>query len=347
MNGDLSSGKQTFVPAPLKTGKKLVDKLVGYTEKPMPTFSEEEALGYYSDLEKMGYQEILDWLSGENGPAAQAEGLISQILSGQLYQQPGVRSMFGTAIEAPIMDLLRSQVMPQIAASSGKGGTYFSTMRGQAEIDATQNAVNKISELESGYILNAMNQAMQMGLALPGIKGAAGTGAGQALRQSWKAEQPEYGGGNVPLILQTLQANAPYAQILAQLMTGMQQMSQTEEQMNAAAQTQKASIGNPCACNIFTEGWTKKLEEPVRRFRDEHWTDKSFVSKGYKLMASYIVPKMLRSKLVRTLTRKFMLNPMSKFASLYYKNDPRSVRYVFCGLFWAFVWNMLGRIKTI
>src|SRR4030042_4703944 len=117
----------------IETGQSLIDRLVGYTKNEMPVYSDEAALQYMSEAEKLGYGGIMDWLSGKQGtPAVTAEGLINEILAGNLYEQPGVKSSFEKAIESPIYDTLRKETMPQIAASAGKGGTYFSTMRGGA-----------------------------------------------------------------------------------------------------------------------------------------------------------------------------------------------------------------------
>ena len=123
---------------------------------------------------------------------------------------------------------------------------------------------------------------------------------------------------------------------------------QAREAMQSAEKMKKASIGNPCvssSCMIFTEGWTRPLEEPVRRFRDEHYSDESYVAQGYKLMSQWLVPMILRSKFVRSLIRGLMLNPMSKCARYYYTSDRKWIIYSPIALFWTIFWDMTARLR--
>src|SRR4030042_904797 len=155
--------------------------------------------------------------------------------------------------------------MPKIAAPAGKGGTYFSTMRGGAEIDAQQAAADKIAELESGYILQQMTDAMNTSLGLPAAKNAAATTAGTNLRNVWKGEQEEYGGGIVPLIMSTLNANQPYVSAGTNLVSEMESwlnhafearrqgaMSFGSDAMSAGGSA--AGGGGGGCCFIFIEG---------------------------------------------------------------------------------------------
>jgi len=106
-----------------------------------------------------------------------------------------------------------------------------------------------------------------------------------------------------------------------------------------------SSYGVGCQCRIFTEDWTRELESRVRKFRDDHYLPTSFVSLGYKMMASWLVPLMLRSRIIRKLTRLIMLKPMAKFAKLYYGKNPRAMLYLPICYFWVATWSLTARIK--
>jgi hypothetical protein len=106
------------------------------------------------------------------------------------------------------------------------------------------------------------------------------------------------------------------------------------------------SKGGVCGCRIFTEDWTKELELPIRRFRDEHFSPDSYVSKGYAKMSHWLVPLMMKSKFVRWIVRKIMLKPMSRFAKYYYNKNLKANLYAPIGLFWTMVWDILGRYKV-
>jgi hypothetical protein len=100
-----------------------------------------------------------------------------------------------------------------------------------------------------------------------------------------------------------------------------------------------------CSCRIFTEDWTKELALPIQEFRDKHFDPSSCVSAGYKMMSGWLVPSMMKNKVVRWTVRKVMLSPLSSFAKNHRKKDHRNIWSAPFGLFWVGVWAITGWLK--
>ncbi len=102
-------------------------------------------------------------------------------------------------------------------------------------------------------------------------------------------------------------------------------------------------------CMIMTEGWTIRLELPVRKFRDEHYTDATWVRYGYRMMSRWSL-KLLKNKFSRFLTRQLILKPLNRCAVYYYAEFWTGLKgnlwYPF-GIFWTCYWSLSARLRFI
>jgi hypothetical protein len=106
-----------------------------------------------------------------------------------------------------------------------------------------------------------------------------------------------------------------------------------------AASSWGSNYGTTC-CFIMLE--TDDLTDNVRILRDEWFPPDSYVAKGYKRMASWLVPKMRENYLVKRFVKLVMTHPISKCAEHYGK--VRALLYAPIGMFWTGVWYGLGKV---
>ena len=101
-------------------------------------------------------------------------------------------------------------------------------------------------------------------------------------------------------------------------------------------------------CFIFLESYNGKLPWWVRECRDQMAPECSKRREGYIRMANRLVPWMKKSRVVRWMTDKFMVDPITKWGG-YYKQVPG---YDKCWVykpfvkFWFAVWTKLGNRKN-
>ena len=119
------------------------------------------------------------------------------------------------------------------------------------------------------------------------------------------------------------------------------------EGISGGVQSGMSGLGSACGCRIFTEDWTKELEGSVRRFRDTHFSPKSYVSKGYKWMSNWVVPAMMKSKLIRKFVRLIMLKPIARVARWWEGKDKTGFVFIPIGIFWNITLDMFGRIDDL
>lgn len=164
------------------------------------------------EKESMGLMEQI--LSGQESTGATAEKLLQEIIAGRpienLLQPERAKNYLAATVKGPIMERLEEETLPSIAASAGKGGTYFSTMRGTEEAKARRYAGEEIGKAEETFAYqqlqqqialeeaerNRQQEAMQTGLQYPLTKAATGMQIGAAGRlpqlygmQGWEAGQ--------------------------------------------------------------------------------------------------------------------------------------------------------------
>ncbi len=107
------------------------------------------------------------------------------------------------------------------------------------------------------------------------------------------------------------------------------------------------AAGNTSCCFIFLEGNNGYLEDSVRTFRDKYFSPDSWVSKGYKRMARWLVPMMKRSKIVKQSVRFFMLDPLARVARWHEGTDKLGWLFVPVGVFWCFIWGESARLREV
>lgn len=92
-------------------------------------------------------------------------------------------------------------------------------------------------------------------------------------------------------------------------------------------------------CFIFIEAYGGLLDI-VRRYRDEHMTDRN--RRGYYRLADRIVPLMKKSKLFKRIVRIFMTDPMVSYGKYFYKQGKIGIIFKPIADFWLKVFDLLG-----
>jgi hypothetical protein len=107
------------------------------------------------------------------------------------------------------------------------------------------------------------------------------------------------------------------------------------------AQNRGGGGGGGC-CFIFLEAryGDGTMDEVVRRFRDEHMTDKN--KRGYYKVSEVLVPLMRKSKVVRFLVRATMTDPLVSYGKYHYGKGKLGKIFKPLKNFWLKVFNYLG-----
>ncbi len=95
-------------------------------------------------------------------------------------------------------------------------------------------------------------------------------------------------------------------------------------------------------CFIFIEAYGGLLPI-VRRYRDEHMTDRN--RRGYYKLADKIVPFMKKSKLFKYMVKVFMTDPMVSYGKYYYGKGRVGLVFKPITKVWLNVFNWLGKNK--
>ena len=104
--------------------------------------------------------------------------------------------------------------------------------------------------------------------------------------------------------------------------------------------TQNLGIGG--CCFIFIEAYSELLPI-VRRYRDEHMTDKN--RRGYYKVADKIVPLMKKSKVFKQVVKFFMTDPMVSYGKYFYGQGRVGIIFKPITKFWLSIFNLLGGKK--
>lgn len=107
----------------------------------------------------------------------------------------------------------------------------------------------------------------------------------------------------------------------------------------AQFQSMESVSGGEKCCWIFESDG--RLTQAVKEVRDELFSPKSYVARGYTAMAQWLVPLIYRHKSIRLSVRWLMLNPIGKFCE---RKNP--VLIPICTV-WALVWEFYGRINDL
>lgn len=290
---------------------------VGKAATPYPWMDE---LTKMSETEKSGMGLLENYVSGESPLINATSRMIYGILSGDTGYLQG--------IEGPIQRELQNITLPTIQSAYGKGGTYFGTQRAQAEKEAAETASAGVLE----QAMKLMPQALQLGTTIEPGQVEASQKFGALPRtleeknyQEWLRTQPEYSPW-----LETINAyvNQPTGGVEAYVDPGI------------AGASQGVAGGN--CCFIFIKG--DKFTDSVRRFRDKFFGLDSYVAKGYRKMAKWLVPAM-DNKSIYKLVKTVMVNPMANFTEYREKGSHRDTYLVPICAFWVTVWWLYGRFS--
>lgn len=197
-----SSPKVKAYPAWSSEQSNLSSQLSGYLSSNLGTAQTYPNMGKITQLSagEQSAQGLIERLmSGED--IYGAEGQLKNIIAGQpvenLLQPERAKNYMSATVVGPIMQRLQEELLPAIQASAGKGGTYFSTMRGVEENKARTQAGQDISAAEQQFEYqqlqqqialeesqrNRQLQATELGLNYPLTKAAGAMQVGAAARQ--------------------------------------------------------------------------------------------------------------------------------------------------------------------
>lgn len=304
------------------------------------------------------HRSFLDLLLSRDQQAFPTFSQFSQLSGDQLANYPwysnltslAQRDPFSSAYEASTTDAFIQRLNDSLGRLDGatvRGGTNHSALlKGQATSDAMRQRGEDLARqrgVDSGITLGSAGLLNQLQQIISGQK----LGATGALQ-----------GGNNAYIQQALEAGNQRTQRGAVATGGLAQGARLRGEHNEAITsdmsgqgTQNSSnfnwgTGASLCCFIFLEALNGEMPAYVRRGRDKHQTPEGV--RGYKWMASWLVPKMQRNRLVRWLVNYSIVKPIMAYGAWLY--DEKTEPGYRCG--WCFapvlygwlgVWNVIGR----
>jgi len=213
--------------------------------------------------------------------------------------------------------------------------------------DQTAEAYGKLRMGQAERMANIagqQGQATQQGMQWSGSQ--AGNLANLRNPLTWGQQALSWAGAPEAAIAENQrmaqQSALPWAQQLAALAGMGYQFPQYTEEAGGSRSTTSGSQGGLSCCFIFMEG--NKLTEYIRRYRDAYFPKHtSIVSKGYRRLATWLVPKMRQSRFVRELVIMIMLHPLAKFAEAHYTNKRGTKMVLYpLALGWELVYRGIG-----
>ena len=112
----------------------------------------------------------------------------------------------------------------------------------------------------------------------------------------------------------------------------------------AAKTKEKDSGGNGLSCCFIileANGWP--LHPVVRKYRDEHMTDRN--RRGYYKVAEVLVPLMRKSRTVHNIVKWGMAEPLTAYGKWYYRQNRWGWILAPVKSFWMNLFEYLGRVK--
>ena len=82
------------------------------------------------------------------------------------------------------------------------------------------------------------------------------------------------------------------------------------------------------------------MDEVVRRYRDEHMTDRN--RRGYYKVAEVFVPLMRKSRMFKWLVTKTFADPLVSYGKYYYGQNKHGVIYSPVKSFWMKIFDIVG-----
>ena len=292
-----------------------------------------------SALQTQAFGALADTLGGGGIMAPATESLKG--LMGQ-YDPTQAMDYWTKAVKEPAMRTWQEELVPQILEKYGAQNALSSSAFGQTLARSGANLASNLAGTLAQTILGEKGQHAQTQLgAATGYGNLAQNilsqvlGAGQTQRgiqaeqmaepyQKWAYEQPY---------------SNPWLSLLGPALT-----TPAFENVPYTREMAGRNLGMSC-CFIFNEG--ERLTEAVKRYRDKYFPPDSYVSKGYKIMAKWLVPWMRKSRFVKRVVQKIMLNPLSSFAEAVEAKSQKGWFYAPIGIFWCSTWDQMGRLGRI
>jgi hypothetical protein len=291
-----------------------------------------------SGIQSQAFGSISDILGGTGLAGATSEmGMtaLNKILEG--YDPTLAMQSWEKGVKEPAMRTWTEEMIPQILESYGGRNALSSSGLQKTLAKSGTNLASDISGqlmqtllAEKGQTTQAQLQGIPLTqMPLQTAMTALGAGITQRGIEAEQLAEP----------YQKWQTEQPYAN------PWLQQVQPTLEQkaFENIAYPKETMGGGVSCCFIFIEG--ERFTDAVRQFRDAHFGPNSYVSKGYKLMAKWLVPWMKKSKIVKKMVQRVMLDPLLRVAIWTEKKSKTGCFYIPVGLFWCFVWGHSARLR--
>jgi len=284
-------------------------------------------------------QADLSAIQGAGGQAALAGQQLQQQIDPEYYAQRSlIANKLGDLVNNPISGSEQAAI-ERANAQNALGGGRFGLNT------STQTLANAVNFGQAGR--DRLGQALQLATgALPSMKsgtdtfaqatGRGGTNANNITQNQLGATnlgQSTFGTGNA---------------LGEQISQGQQNQQNILSNRRTVQDFVNQGIGS--CCWIFMEAYNGRLPWWIRQARDLSYHKEPLVAEGYKLMAKFLVPLMVKFKLVRELVNELMIVPLTCYSGdvfnvVGYQGSVR--RYQGFKNFWWYSWKTLGKISNI
>lgn len=336
---------------PSKVGKNVLDALKGY----LPAYQQMQAGAARPEAE-LNSQLFKDFLPQYSQAGSQVMGqeqdanINNDILS--------MLNGGGQAVQgASWLERLASPEWAKSMEDTNKGyqdliGGMDPNKLSGAELANTERGINRLNSrtgnINSGDATTTATNAMQFGGALdqkrqnfgqalnlfPGISQASKSGVDSYSVGTGKASGPNIG----TQMFQPQKGSADVDTAQKQFFgaSGVQQQA-----LGAQPSTFEKGFGSIC-CFIMLEYYGQgKIPLSVRMCRDYYYSKRPNTVRGYKKMASWLVPAMQKSKFVRCLVKYSMVLPLTQYSK--YLTGESKWKVIFKpSKFWLNIWNIYG-----
>jgi hypothetical protein len=114
--------------------------------------------------------------------------------------------------------------------------------------------------------------------------------------------------------------------------------------MGAGANVGSAAITGGLCCFIFLEAYNGNMPWFVRECREEFAPENSYRRDGYISMASWLVPAMQKSRIIRHIVNLLMIKPLSYWGGYYKRVQGYKRGFLFKPFvkFWFWIWERIG-----
>jgi len=103
------------------------------------------------------------------------------------------------------------------------------------------------------------------------------------------------------------------------------------------------SVAGGACCFIFLESCDGQLPYTVRKYRDLYYNTEPDIADGYKKMAGWLVPMMVKFGFVKSLVQELMTKPMVQYGLYLEGLSTNGSQYKTANNFWLKAWKLIGK----